>query len=125
MTFRYEGTKDINGTKYAVIKPQRKIEFENPPAEKAGQPKLPAARPNAQLKIKEQTSDGEMLFNIAAGRLQSTSLTHNLVVEANENGKPVQEQKFDQKINVTMTPAGEKKADNVKAAKTEKAAKPK
>jgi hypothetical protein len=113
-TYRYEGTKDVKGTKFAVIKPQLKMEFDNqPPAAKEGQPQQPAAQQNMQMKIKDQTSDGEVLFNIAAGRLQSTSLKQNVSIEASVNGQPIQ-QKIDQKIDVTVTPAGEKKADAAK-----------
>ena len=123
-TYRYDGTKEIKGTKFAVIKPQLKMEFENQAAAKEGQPQQPAAQQNV-MKIKEQTSDGEVLFNIPAGRLQSTSLKQNVTIEANANVN----MKIDQKIDVTVTPAGEKKADAAKkpqssgekAAKAEKA----
>jgi|tagenome__1003787_1003787.scaffolds.fasta_scaffold20899817_2 hypothetical protein len=124
-TYRYEGTKDIKGTKFAVIKPQLKMEFDNQqPAAKEGQPQQPAAQQNMQMKIKEQTSDGEVLFNIPAGRLQSTTLKQNVTIEATVNGQTSQ-QKIDQKINVTVTPAGEKKAEAAKkpASSGEKAAK--
>ena len=123
-TYTYDGTKDIKGTMFAVIKPQLKMEFENQAAAKEGQPQQPAAQQNV-MKIKEQTSDGEVLFNIPAGRLQSTSLKQNVTIEANANVS----MKIDQKIDVTVTPAGEKKADAAKkpessgekAAKAEKA----
>jgi hypothetical protein len=115
-TYRYEGTKDIKGTKFAVIKPQLKMEFENQAAAKAGEPQQPAAQQNMQMKIKEQSSDGEVLFNIAAGRLQSTSLKQNVTIEATVNGQPIQ-QKIDQKIDVTVTPAGEKKASEASKPK--------
>jgi hypothetical protein len=124
-TYRYEGTKEIKGTMFAVIKPQLKMEVETQAAPKEGQPQQPAAQQNAQMKIKEQTSDGEVLFNIPAGRLHSTSLKQNVTIEANAGVT----MKIDQKIGVTVTPAGEKKADTAKkptssgekAAKSEKA----
>jgi hypothetical protein len=65
------------------------------------------------MKIKDQSSDGEVLFNIGAGRLQSTSLKQNVTIEATVNGQPIQ-QRIDQKIDVTVTPAGAKKADAAK-----------
>jgi Family of unknown function (DUF6263) len=108
-TYRYDGTKDIEGTKFAVIKPQLKMEFGEQPAAKEGQPQQPAAQQNT-MKIKDQTSDGEVLFNIAAGRLQSTSLKQNVTIEANAGVN----MKIDQKIDVTVTPAGEKRADTAK-----------
>ena len=120
-TYKYDGTKDIKGTLFAVIKPQLKMEFEGQAPVKEGQPQQPAAQQNMQMKIKDQTSDGEVLFNIPAGRLQSTSLKQNVTIEASVNGQPIQ-QKIDQKIDVTVTPAGEKKAESSgeKAAKAEK-----
>jgi Family of unknown function (DUF6263) len=116
-TYQYEGTKDIKGTNFAVIKPQLKMEFENQAAAKPGEPQQPAAQQNMQMKIKEQSSDGEVLFNIAAGRLQSTSLKQNVTIEASVNGQPIQ-QKIDQKIDVTVTPAGEKKEEAAKKAES-------
>lgn len=116
-TYQYEGTKDIKGTNFAVIKPQLKMEFENQAAAKPGEPQQPAAQQNMQMKIKEQSSDGEVLFNIAAGRLQSTSLKQNVTIEASVNGQPIQ-QKIDQKIDVTVTPAGAKKENAAKKAES-------
>jgi len=112
-TYRYEGTKDIKGTKYAVIKPQLKMDFESKPAEGEGQPQQPAPQQQMQMKIKDQSSDGEVLFNIAAGRLHSTSLQQKVTIEANVGGQAI-EQKIDQKIDVTVTPAGEKKSSEAK-----------
>jgi hypothetical protein len=127
--YRYDGTKDIKGTMVAVIKPELKMEFEKQAAEKEGQPKQPASQQGIQMKIKEQNSDGEVLFNVGAGRLQSTSLKHNVTTEASVGGQPIQQQKIEQKIDVTVTPAGEKKADEAKkpetSGKAEKAGKAK
>jgi hypothetical protein len=109
-TYRYEGTKDIDGATYAVIRPQLKMEFESKPAEaQPGQPQQPAPQQQLEMKIKDQSSDGEVLFNVAAGRLHSTSLKQNVTIEAKVGGQPI-EQKIDQKIEVTVTPAGEKPA---------------
>jgi hypothetical protein len=124
-TYRYEGTKDIKGKKFAVIKPELKMEFDNQqPAAKEGQPQQPAAQQNVQMKIKDQTSAGEVLFDIGAGRLYSTLLKQNVTIEATVNGQTIQ-QKIDQKIDVTVTPAGEKKAEPAKKPESsgEKAAK--
>src|SRR3954451_20723099 len=124
-TYRYEGTKEVKGKKFALIKPELKMEFDNQqPAAKEGQPQQPAAQQNVQMKIKDQTSAGEVLFNIPAGRLQSTTLKQNVIIEATVNGQAIQ-QKIDQKIDVTVTPAGEKKAEAAKkpASSGEKAAK--
>ncbi len=117
-TYRYEGSKDIKGTMLAVIKPELKMAFDSqPPAAKEGEPQQPAPQQQMQMKIKEQSSDGEVLFNISAGRLQSTTLNQVVTIEASVGGQPVQ-QKIDQKINVTVSPAGEKKADEAKKAES-------
>jgi hypothetical protein len=112
-TYRYEGTKNIKGKTFAMIKPELKMSFEKAAAPASGQPQQPPEQQSPQAKIKEQNSDGEVLFNISAGRLQSTSLNQHVTIEANAGGQPI-EQKIDQKINVTVTPAGEKKADAAK-----------
>jgi Family of unknown function (DUF6263) len=108
-TYRYDGTKEIKGTKYAVIRPQLKMEFENKAqGAQPGQPQQPAQQ-QLQMKIKEQSSDGEVLFNIKEGRLHSTVLKQNVTIEANAGGQAIQ-QKIDQKIDVKVTPAGQKKS---------------
>jgi hypothetical protein len=116
-TYRYEGSKDIKGTMFAVIKPELKMEFDNKPeTAKEGQPQQPPQQQQMQMKIKEQSSDGEVLFNIPAGRLQSTTLKQNVTIEATVGGGQPVQQKIDQKINVTVSPAGEKKAAEAKKA---------
>jgi hypothetical protein len=72
------------------------------------------------MNIKEQSSDGEVLFNIAAGRLHSTSLNQKVTIQANAGGQAI-EQKIDQKIDVTVSPAGEKKptAENKPTAESQ------
>ena len=108
-TYTYSGTKEVDGTTYAVIKPQLKMDFESKPAEAAeGQPKPPV--PQLSMKIAEQSSDGEVLFNIEKGRLYSTTLQQKVTIDATVNGQTIQ-QKIDQKIDVKVTPAGEKKAE--------------
>jgi len=114
--YLYEGTKDIKGTMFALIKPQLTMSFgDAPAAAKEGEAKPPAPPQQVPMKIKDQTSDGEILFNIAAGRLSSTTLKQNVTIEATVQGQPI-EQKIDQKIDVTVTPAGEKKATDEKTA---------
>jgi hypothetical protein len=97
-TYQYEGMKDVKGTQFAVIKPTLKMSFGA-----AGEGQKPA------MSIKEQSSDGEVLFNVAAGRLHSTTLNQKVTIEANTAGQAI-EQKIDQKIEVTVSPASEKKA---------------
>jgi hypothetical protein len=110
-TYRYDGTKDVKGTVFALIKPTLKMEFGGA-----------AEGQKAAMSIKEQSSDGEILFNIAAGRLYSTSLNQKVTIQANAAGKPV-EQKIDQKIDVTVSPAGEKKSSTESKPKANEAKK--
>lgn len=124
--YRYDGTRDIDGTTYAVIKPQLKMEFEKkpdspetPPAE--GEAKQPAT-PKISMKIAEQSSDGEVLFDIAKGRLSSTTLNQKVTIDATVGGQAMQ-QKIDQKIELKVTPSGEKKDEKVDE-KPESEAKP-
>jgi Family of unknown function (DUF6263) len=131
-TYTYDGTKDVKGTTFAVIRPQLKMDFESKPADaqasQPDQPQQPAQQAQLQMKIKDQTSDGEVLFNIKAGRLHSTSLKQNVTIDASVQGKPIQ-QKIDQKIDVTVSPSGAKESSEPKKAesgeKAEKAEKAK
>ena len=113
-TYTYDGIKDIDGTKYAVIKPQLKMAFEGG-AE---------AQQALTMKIADQTSDGEVLFNIDKGRLSSTKLNQNVSIDATVGGKS-SKQKIEQKIEVKVSPAGEKKPDDEAAANQSAAAKDK
>jgi Family of unknown function (DUF6263) len=118
--YKYVGTKEIDGVEYAVIKPELKMEFDTSaaatseaPASK--DPATPAEAPQAPkqekmaMKIAEQSSDGEVLFNIDKGRLYSTTLQQKVTIDASVAGQAVQ-QKIDQKIDVKVTSAGENKA---------------
>jgi len=121
-TYRYEGTKEDKGTTFAVIKPDLKMEFENKAAEGGatpGQPQQPGPQQQLKMNIKDQSSSGEVLFNIKAGRLASTVLNQKVTIEANVGGQAMT-QKIDQKINVKVTPAGEKKADEKADSSAEK-----
>lgn len=106
-TYTYDGTEDIEGTTYAVIKPQLKMEFDNAPAAE-GQQK--PATPQLSMKIADQSSDGKILFNVAKGRLNKTTLKQKVTIDATV-GKQTMRQVIDQSIDVEVTPAGEKKAE--------------
>ena len=56
-TFKYEGTREVDGTTFAVIKPTMKLELAN--------------NPMMEIKMKEQKTQGEVLFNLEQGRLHS------------------------------------------------------
>ena len=91
-TYTYDGTKEIDGTNYAVFKPELKMNFEG--------------NANLQMKIKEQSSDGEVLFNVDEGRLSSSTLEQNVKMDVTVGGASM-EQTIDQTIEVEVTPAGE------------------
>lgn len=93
-TYRFEEIKEIDGTKYAVIRPQLKMDF-------AGNP-----QPNVQMKISEQSSDGEVLFNVEEGRLRSSTLNQKVTIDVTAGGQAMK-QKIDQKIDVKVSLAGE------------------
>jgi hypothetical protein len=119
-TYVYDGVKEMDGAKFAVIKPQLKMEFENKPG---------AAQPMT-MKIADQSSEGEVLFNIDQGRLSSTTLQQKVTIDATVNGQSLQ-QKIEQNIDVKVSPVGEKTSDadeqpkDVSAEKASKDAPPK
>jgi Family of unknown function (DUF6263)/Wolframin C-terminal OB-fold domain len=107
-TYRYQGTKEMDGTTLAVIEPELKMSFgENP-------------QPNVQMKIADQTSSGEVLFNIEEGRLRSSTLKQNVTIDVTAGGQSMK-QKIDQTIDVKVSPAGEEDAgaDDSTAKSTE------
>lgn len=112
--YTYEGTKEVDGVTYAVIKPELKMMIDNPAeGSEAADPKPQPAPVKTTSKIAEQSSDGEVLFNIEKGRLYSTTLQQKVTIDASAAGQTMQ-QKIDQKIDVKVTPAGEKKEEAAK-----------
>jgi hypothetical protein len=104
-TYTFDGMKDIDGTKYAVFKPQLTMEFEK----KEGTTQALA------MKIADQSSEGEVLFNVDKGRLSTTKLNQKVSIDATINGQTMK-QKIEQKIDVKVSPAGEKKTEEQEAA---------
>lgn len=95
------------------------VEEKPPQAPPAGQPQQPPQQQQLQMKIAEQNSDGEVLFNIKEGRLYTTTLNQKVTIDATVAGQTMQ-QKIDQKIDVKVTPAGEKKAEEAKPEEAKK-----
>jgi hypothetical protein len=116
-TYRYEGTKEIGGTKYALIRPKLEMEFENPPSPAVSEPQQPPQLRQLQMKVKEQRSDGEVLFNIKEGRLHTATMQQNVAIEAGGGGDFV-DWTIAQRIDVDVKPASGKSAagDAPKAA---------
>jgi hypothetical protein len=88
--YRYEDTKEIDGVAYAVLRPSITLNFEGAP-----------------VKITGQTSDGEILFNVAEGRLDSTNLKQQMTLEQPGGGQMT----IGQNVDVKMKPAGEAESE--------------
>ena len=91
-SYTYDGTKDVEGTTYAVFRPALKMNFE-------GNEML-------QMKVSDQSSEGEVLFNQEAGRLHSSNLKQKLSIDVSVAGQTLK-QEIDQTIAVTVAPAKE------------------
>jgi hypothetical protein len=98
-TYKYVGNKDVEGVNYAVFEPTLTMTFE-------GTPQL-------QMKVSEQESGGEILFNVDEGRLHSSKLDQKVTIDVSVGGQTMQ-QKIDQTIDVKVSPAGEAKAESDK-----------
>lgn len=83
-TYRYEDTKEIDGVQYAVFRPSLKMSIEG----------------NEQMKVTEQDSSGEVLFNIEAGRLHTSTLDQKITME--QLGVKIN---IEQSIKVDVKPA--------------------
>jgi hypothetical protein len=89
-TYKYVGPKEVDGVTYAVFEPKLNMSFEG--------------TPQVQMKVSEQESSGEILFNIAEGRLHSTKLDQKVTIDLTVMGQMIQ-QKIDQTIEVNVAPA--------------------
>ena len=78
----------------------------------------PAASPNPamQMKVKDQKSDGEVLFNATAGRLSSMSVKQDLSMDISVAAQTLQQQ-IHQDIEVKVTPKSEAQGVRVGVAK--------
>jgi hypothetical protein len=63
-TYTYDGTREADGATLAVIKPSLNMEMGD--------------NPMAEMKTKQQKTDGEVLFDVGAGRLHSISINLNI-----------------------------------------------
>lgn len=86
--YKYVGNKEVEGVAHAVFEPNVTMSFDG-----------------TQVKIAEQSSDGEILFNIAEGRLDSSKLEQHVTIEQGGG-----QTKIDQNIVVTVSPVGEEPA---------------
>jgi hypothetical protein len=88
-SYRYEGTKEVDGRTYAVFRPGLEMTF--------------AGKDGVATKVKEQNSSGEIIFDPAAGRLQSATLKRNVTMDVTVARQTV-EQKVKQTIDVKLMP---------------------
>jgi len=96
-SFKYEGTSDVDGVAIAVFRPTLKMAMEGNDA--------------VQVKVTEQESEGEVLFNQDAGRLDSIKLQQMTKMDITVAGQAL-EQEIDQQIEVKVTPAAEPAAES-------------
>lgn len=88
-TYTYDGTRDVDGATFAVIKPSMKLDLGNNPA--------------MQVTAKDQKTEGEILFDVAAGQLHSMSLQLDITLEMSAAGQTMPGS-LKQNIDVTLTP---------------------
>lgn len=84
-TYRYEGTREIEGTDYGVFNVQMKLDF----GEDVG---------GTKLEITNQNCTGEILFDRQAGRLESSKLEQDIDMNVGENDQ-ITRQKLRQQID--------------------------
>lgn len=104
-SYTFVDMKDIDGQQFAVFQPNIKMSF-GPAGDAKGEGEAkPAASPNPamQMKVKDQKSDGEVLFNATAGRLGSMSVKQDMTMEIAVAGQTLQQQ-IHQDIEVKVTP---------------------
>jgi hypothetical protein len=119
-SYTFEEMRDINGDKFAVFKPTITMSFGSAgdaakPADAAkdskdadakgdGQSDAKAAPPaGMQMKVKDQNSDGEVLFNATQGRLGSISVKQDMALDISVAAQNLQQQ-IHQDIEVKVTP---------------------
>jgi hypothetical protein len=107
-TYRYEDTKEMDGATYAVIRPEVTMSIASAPQQ------------NVQMKVTEQTSEGEVLFNVDEGRLHTSKLKQNVTLDVAVGGQSMK-QKIDQTVDVTVKPADEAETEDTTAKSTETA----
>jgi hypothetical protein len=91
ITYRYVGPRDVDGVTLEVFKPTLDIAF---------------AGGAATAKIEDQTTNGEILFNRTAGRLESTSLVHHMTLVLTTGGQTIT-QTLDQETEMKWLAEGE------------------
>jgi hypothetical protein len=89
--YTYEGQREVEGRSLAVIRQLRTVSI--------GDGESPGRS------IKEQSSESEILFDLATGRLQSSLLKHRMTIDVKQ-GSTMGTQRVEQSIQVKFLPAG-------------------
>ena len=96
-TYNYAGTKDFEGKTYAMIELTQKM------GDVAGSETI-------KVNVKEQKSDGQILFNQEAGRLYSSNIKQDLTLELTMKGQTLPAT-IKNVTDVKVMPAEESKPD--------------
>ncbi len=81
-TYKYIGPKEVDGQACEAFAPTLTMKF-------AGSP--------AKIEVADEKSSGEVLFNRAAGRLESARIEHSMTLKIESQGEELK-QKLDQKV---------------------------
>jgi hypothetical protein len=92
-TYEYAGTKEVDGTTFEVVKQSPIIKS--------------VADPNAQaqMTVKDQSAEGEILFDREKGRMQSSHMTQKMEMEMTVMGNALNTT-IDQTVDMKLKPAG-------------------
>jgi hypothetical protein len=90
-TYKYEGAKEVDGKEYEVFTPSLKIRYEGGAT---------------QVNVGDQKSEGQILFDREAGRLQQSELKQNMTLTLSAGGQSI-EQKLEQTIEMKHVPEGQ------------------
>jgi hypothetical protein len=94
-TYKYEGPKEVEGKEYEVFTPSLKISYEGGAT---------------QVDVGDQKSEGQILFDSEAGRLEKSELKQNMTLTLSAGGQSI-DQKLEQTIEMKYMPEGEADED--------------
>lgn len=100
-TYKYEGPREVDGKQYEVFKPHIELNYGEGGATK--------------IEMAEQTSEGEILFDRQAGRLESSAIKQKMKQKFTVAGQ-VMNQAIDQSVDMKWM---SEEAAEAEAAKTE------
>jgi len=104
--YRYLGTREVDGTTFAVIKPEQRFNFREAPQQ------------GAPAEVAQQQSEGEILFDVAKGYLASMNVDNTVTINtATTDGNQIQP-KIEQKIALKLSPVKDKRAEETKKVET-------